>query len=106
MATKNEIKPTASAEAPDSGRCAVDAGFGTWRTPADAPSATLLLIAWGSKASGPMAYDIGEKRRGKWITDAGQYIETQGYCVCAWMPLPALPNNPVRHEGAQPRSCL
>lgn len=32
MTTKNEIKPAAPVEAPDGGRCAVDAGFGVGHT--------------------------------------------------------------------------
>ena len=42
MTTSNEIKPAAPAEAPDGGRCAVDAGFGS---SGDATACTFQIAA-------------------------------------------------------------
>lgn len=46
MTTPNEIKPAASAEALDGGRCAVDAGFGVWQPIETAPRTGKTILIY------------------------------------------------------------
>lgn len=94
MSTPNEIKPTAPAEAPDGGRCAVDAGFGNSR------AARVARIkhaeSLGYKRCAPYAF-IGVKQP-RWYWQGGYYDFNE---------LPSLPN--VRGEPCtekQPKTTL
>lgn len=89
MTTKNEMKPADPAEAPDSGRCAVDAGFGNSR------EKRLARIKnaeeQGFKRCEPYAC-IGVKKP-RWYWNGGYYDFNE---------LPLLPNPEMSHTGALP----
>lgn len=63
-----------------------------WHHISEAPEETWMLVAFGSKASGPLGHVIASLRGGVWRDQNGERVETDGYSVFAWMPLPDLPN--------------
>jgi hypothetical protein len=128
MTKENEIKPTAPVEAPDGGRCAVDALFGVW-VPVDErlPKAGLRVLVtaligihvWRTVGeywpAGTMDASNWDDPPEDWWDEDGDtctnpepgwyesQIETginyQLHGVAHWMPLPAAPNNP-HHQRA------
>jgi hypothetical protein len=75
-----------------------------WQPMDKAPSETLVLLAWGSNASGPMGHEIAKLNSGEWRDAGGERVETDGYRVFAWMPLPDLPNSAITSSQINERA--
>lgn len=65
----------------------------TWQPLSTAPKDKIILVAWGTVASGAMGYDIVQwKCDDIWESDCNdRRLPSGGYTIIGWMPLPSLP---------------
>jgi hypothetical protein len=61
-----------------------------WQPIETAPKNYLVLVRFGTKASGNLGYSIASLINGYWYDDHNFRIETEGYEVTGWMLLPPL----------------
>ena len=65
-----------------------------WQPTETIPKEGTVLVVWGTKAGGPMGYDIVKYRYDDtWKSvNSDDVLPAGGYCIIAWMPLPSFPD--------------
>ena len=110
MTTENEIKPVASAEALDGGRCAVDAGFGGNRRPLKRWSIAMALRASFAKREIEERRPMGSWRIGvdrdrdalRWQAwDAAERRQSEALRKSRYAPSPNIASETAPHQPPQ-----